>query len=96
MRFESSTKDVILWLVAPVVTATGFATGIAIVEHLTRMSKTKFLRIFIWPMIGCAIGAGAVYWHGPMLIVFTMLAAGTASIALREVILSIKKQGNNR
>ena len=87
----SSILEVIGWLSAPVATATGFATGIAIFEHLTRTSKTKFFRIFTWPLIGCAIGAGAVYWFGPMLIVFGMFAAGTASVALREVVLSIKE-----
>jgi hypothetical protein len=93
-KLGSSVLEVIGWLSAPVATATGFATGIAIFEHLTRTSKTKFFRIFTWPLIGCAIGAGVVYWFGPMLIVFGMLAAGTASVALREVVLSIKKGKN--
>ena len=37
-------------------------------------------------MIGCALGAVAVIWFGPMLIVFGMFVAGTASIALREMV----------
>jgi hypothetical protein len=86
--------EVVGWLSAPVATATGFATGIAIFEHLTGASKTRFFRLFKWPMIGCAIGAGAVYWFGPMLIVFGMFAAGTASVALREVMLSFRKDKN--
>lgn len=82
---------VIGWLSAPMATATGFATGIVILEHLARKSRTNFLRVFTWPLIGCAIGAAAVYWFGPMLIVFGMFAAGTASVALREVVLSIER-----
>jgi hypothetical protein len=75
-----------LWLLAPVITAAGFATGIAIMERRAEKKRPSFLRILIWPLIGCAAGAGIVYWFGPMLIVFVMLAAGTASMTLREVV----------
>jgi hypothetical protein len=51
----------------------------------------RFIHIYRWPLVGCAIGAGVVYWFGPMLVVFGMLAAGTASVVLREVSLTIKK-----
>jgi len=85
-KSDSSVVETILWLSAPVVTATGFATGIAIANRLTGAKRTEFFRILIWPLIGCAIGAGVVYWFGPMLIVFGMFAAGTASVALREVV----------
>lgn len=84
----------ILWLLAPVTTATGFATGSAVSERLTGARKTKFLRLFTWPLIGCVIGAVAVYGFGPMLIVFAMLAAGTASVVLREVVLHINQDEN--
>lgn len=83
----SSVVEVVGWLSAPVITAAGFAAGIAIFEHLTRASKTGFFRIFTWPLIGCTIGAGAVYWFGPMLIVFGMFVVGAASVALRELFL---------
>jgi hypothetical protein len=36
------------------------------------------------------MGAAAVFWFGPMLIVFGMFAAGMASLVLREVILGFK------
>jgi len=81
-------------LSAPVATAAGFAIGTTIFEHLTRASRTRFLRIFVWPLVGCALGAGAVYWFGPMLIVFGMFAVGTASVALREMVLIIKRGEN--
>ena len=82
------------WLSAPLVTAAGFAAGIAISERLTKVRKTRFFRILLWPLIGCALGAGAVYWFGPMLIVFAMFAAGTASVILRAVLLCTRGAKN--
>ena len=93
-RLGNSVVEVIGWLLAPVVTAAGFTAGLMIMERLTRRGETKFLRLFIWPLIGCAVGAGTVYWFGPMLIVFGMFMAGTASVALREVALSIERDKN--
>lgn len=93
-RLRSPTMETILWLLAPVITAAGFALGIVIPERITRDGKSDFLRIFIWPLIGCAIGAAVVYWFGPMLIVFGMLVVGTGSIVLREVLLSTRGNRN--
>lgn len=90
-RMDNAPLEAICWLLSPVMTAAGFATGIVIHEVLSRARRTGFFRIFLWPLIGCAAGAGAVYWFGPMLIVFGMFVAGTASVALREFILSLKK-----
>ena len=84
-RLDSPAVETVLWLLAPVVTAVGFAAGVATLERLDG-TRTGFLRILTWPLVGCALGAGVVYWFGPMLIVFGMLAAGTASVALREVL----------
>ena len=77
----------ILWLLAPVVTASGFTTGIRMIEYFNKGTDTGFFPIFVWPLIGCTLGAIAVYWYGPMLIVFSMLAAGTTSIFLREIVI---------
>ena len=79
------------WLSAPVVTAAGFAAGAALGERLTRVREARFWRILPWPLVGCAVGAGAVYWFGPMLIVFGMFAAGTASVLVREVVLRARE-----
>ena len=79
------------WLSAPVVTAAGFAAGIWIAERLIGASKTRFSRIFVWPLAGCALGAATVFWFGPMLIVFGMFAAGTASVVLKELILGTRE-----
>jgi hypothetical protein len=70
---------------APATTAAGFALGIALSERLAGQRRTALLRLFLWPLVGCAIGAGVVYWFGPMLTVFAIFAAGTASLALREL-----------
>lgn len=91
-RLDSPVVETILWLLAPVITAAGFAAGIAIVERRTKKERSSFLRIFVWPLIGCAAGAGIVYWFGPMLIVFAMLAAGTVGISLREVVGFFKRR----
>ncbi len=92
---DSTVVETVLWLLAPVVTAAGFATGTAIMERRAGQAKSSFLHIYLWPLIGCAAGAGAVYWFGPMLIVFAMLAAGTASIALREAVGFLKGGGSS-
>jgi hypothetical protein len=79
------------WLSAPVVTAAGFACGIAIFELLPGTRKSKPRDIVLWPLAGCAIGAAVVFFFGPMLIVFAMFALGTAGILTKEII-SIKNQ----
>jgi hypothetical protein len=40
-----------------------------------------------WPLIACVVGAVAVYWYGPMLIVFSMLSVGTISVFLQTWLL---------
>jgi len=72
-----------LWLLAPVVTAVGFAAGAGLFERLTDTVSARFLELYCWALVGCVLGASAVYWYGPMLIVFTMLVSGTASIGLQ-------------
>jgi uncharacterized membrane protein YsdA (DUF1294 family) len=86
-NLDSRIVETALWLMAPVATAVGFAVGIAILERTTEKSRMGFLRTLVWPLIGCTIGAGIVYWVGPMLIVFGMFVAGTASVALREAVI---------
>ncbi len=81
----------ICWLLAPVVTATGFAIGVVIFELLPGARKSRFSNIFKWAFIGCTVGAGVAWWFGPMLIVFGMFLAGTAGVALREVLLCKKR-----
>jgi hypothetical protein len=86
VQLGSAVAEAVLWLLAPPITAAGFAGGVSLLERLTRAKRTRFVRLYAWPLTGCIIGAGAVYWFGPMLIVFGMFAAGTMSMVLREVI----------
>jgi len=81
---------VIGWLLAPVITALGFTVGIKPFDFLAKEKKEKFFHIYKWPLVGCVVGAGIVYWFGPMLIVFSVLAVGTLSVFMREVFL-VKK-----
>lgn len=91
VEMDSLFVKAVAWLLAPVVTAAGFAAGVAVLGFLTKNSKSKFLTTFKWTLIGCTVGAAAVVWFGPMLIVFGMFAAGTASVVLKEVLPVIKK-----
>lgn len=85
--FSGPVAKGLLWIMAPVATGLGFGAGVAIHERITRVSRGSLPRTLIWPLAGCAVGALAVYWYGPMLIVFGMFAAGTCGVALREVVL---------
>jgi hypothetical protein len=82
---DKGLAETFLWLIAPTVTALGFASGLTIANRFSKDVGTPFFRIFIWPLVGCIIGAVTVYWFGPMLIVFSMLALGAVSVAAREV-----------
>lgn len=79
------------WLSAPVVTGIGFTSGLAIFELLPGTRKSKFRDIVLWTLAGCTIGAAVVFIFGPMLIVFSMFALGTASILAKEIV-TIKNQ----
>lgn len=83
----SHVVQAVAWVSAPVVTAAGFSAGTAALGWLTGSGKHRFLDTFPWTLIGCTFGAVAVVWFGAMLIVFGMFAVGTASVALREVLL---------
>jgi hypothetical protein len=73
------------WIAAPVVTALGYATGLWLGERLMTQRKTDFLRIFVWPLVGCTLGAIALSWIGPMLVGIGTCIGGAVSIVLREV-----------
>lgn len=89
-KFDVSIVEYLFWALAPVFTAAGFAAGILVLDRMAGTRTTKFLVIFIWPLVGCAFGAIAVYWFGPMLIVFGMLIGGSLGITLREIALRAK------
>ena len=68
------------------VTAGGFAVGLALGERLLGGMRVSFGRVLPWPLAGCAVGAAAVYPYGPMLIVFGMFLLGTAGVVLRQAL----------
>ena len=73
------------WLSAPVVTAVGYAAGLWIGERLLTPRTTDFLRILVWPLVGCSLGAAALSWVGPMWAGIGTVVGGAASVVLREV-----------
>ena len=77
--------ETFLWIISPFVTALGFASGLSIANHFSFGPTIPFIKSLSWPLAGCIIGAVVVYWFGPMLIVFSMLALGTVSVAVREI-----------
>ena len=87
--FGGLIAQVILWMVAPVVTGLGFAVGATAFELLPMTRKGGFWRTYKWCLAGCAIGGGVVCIFGPMLIVFGMFAAGTLSV----VLCTVRKEG---
>jgi hypothetical protein len=80
----------VLWMVAPVVTAAGFAAGLELAHRWIGAQREAFSRAFVWALVGCVVGALAVVWFGPMLIVFGMFLVGTGSVALRELATHIR------
>ena len=82
----------LLWISAPLVTSLGFSLGVHFFNKIFQDDQGGFLRIVVWPLTGCSIGALVVYWFGPMLVVFSMLVGGVVSIFIRDVIL--QKQGD--
>ena len=79
-------SEAVFWLLAPPVTAAGFTVGIVLFDHIAKASEPRFSSTFLWSLIGCVFGAAGVYWFGPMLIVFGMFVAGTASIIIMEAV----------
>ena len=73
------------WIAAPVVTALGYAIGLRMGERLLTTRKTDFLQIFVWPLVGCTLGAVALSWVGPMLVGIGTCIGGAVSVVLREV-----------
>jgi hypothetical protein len=73
------------WILAPIITALGYAAGLLMGERMLTARKTDFLRILVWPLVGCSLGAVALCSVGPMWIGIGTCVGGTASVVLREV-----------
>jgi hypothetical protein len=68
-----------------VVTALGFATGTATLDSSVQRGG-PFLRLYAWPLVGCTVSVATIFWRGPMLIVFGMIAGGAVAVVLREIL----------
>jgi hypothetical protein len=77
-----------LWFLAPVLTGFGYYLGILLFDRLAGVKTHSPGLAFLWPLVGCSLGAFIVYWLGPMLIVFSMLVFGALSVAARDYFLS--------
>ncbi len=73
------------WMLAPVVAAVGYTLGLWMGERWLTPRTPAFLRIFVWPMVGCTLGAIALCSIGPMWAGVGTVIGGAASMVLREV-----------
>ncbi|MFC1634683.1 hypothetical protein ACFL5Z_07550 [Planctomycetota bacterium] len=75
----------LLWILAPIITAFGFALGPKAFDLMSSAADRSFFwTTYKWCLAGCAIGGGVFCLFGPMLIVFGMFLAGTLSVILQE------------
>ncbi len=82
--FDNAILEAVMWVAAPIATGAGFTLGITLMERRAGERSASYLRIMVWPLIGCISGAVSVYWSGPMLIVFGMFVLGTVGVVCRE------------
>ena len=86
VKNNGTNYETLLWILSPIVTAFGFTLGVLQANRILKKKNSSFLSIYLWPLAGCILGATLIYWYGPMLIVFSMLAVGSLSVFLRETI----------
>ncbi len=85
-----------LWIAGPPVVAAGFALGLMLFRWKARRRRIEFLRCYIWPLVGCAIGTAVVFPFGPMLIVFGIFILGTLAVTIYEGRLMIRSDPGTR
>jgi hypothetical protein len=85
LNSEGTFINTVLFLIAPFITGLGFGLGVCLMNKILKKNPVPFHKVVSWPILGCIFGAAAVYWFGPMLIVFSMLAAGTVSVIIWEL-----------
>jgi hypothetical protein len=84
--YQSPFSRGLLWILAPVITALGFSAGAVLFIRFRRLPCPSLLRLYLYPLIGCSIGAAVVFPFGPMLIVFGMCLLGSLSMFLFEIV----------
>jgi hypothetical protein len=75
-----------LWILAPIITGLGFFAGEALFSRIRRLPHPPLIRLYLYPLTGCSIGAAVVFPFGPMLIVFGMCLLGSLSMLLFELV----------
>ena len=75
-----------LWILAPIITGLGFFAGAALFIRFRHLPHPPLQRLYLYPLIGCSIGAAVVFPFGPMLIVFGMCLLGSLSMLLFELV----------
>ena len=68
------------------ITALGFSAGAILFIRFRRLPCPPLPRLYLYPLIGCSIGAAVVFPFGPMLIVFGMCLLGSFSMLLFELV----------
>jgi hypothetical protein len=81
----------VLWLIVPVVTATGFALGLALLPRREPEPGTDFTRAFLTALSGCAIGGVVMSPIGPMFVGLGVLGGGTVAVAIRVALDRLRK-----
>lgn len=76
----------LLWILAPVLTGLGFLAGAALFSRVRCLPHLRLGRLYLYPLIGCSIGAAVVFPFGPMLIVFGMCLLGSLSMLVFELV----------
>jgi len=76
----------LLWIIAPVVTAFGFYVGAVLFARLGGSGRLRVRRVYLYPLVGCSVGAAVVFPFGAMLIVFGMCLGGSLGMLVFEIV----------
>lgn len=82
----TDTWRTVMWGLAPVVTAIGYAVGGYMGEDVTQVRRSPWWVLLLWPLIGCGVGAALVFRRGPSALILGVFGAGTLSMVIREIV----------
>ncbi len=83
----------VLWLFAPILTAAGFTTGLALLPQVVWRPSGSLTRAYLTVLTACAVGAAVMSPIGPMLVGFGVVAGGTAAVVFWCVIKGARTAG---
>jgi hypothetical protein len=73
-------------LIAPVVTAIGFALGMRVAVRLRKDHQCGFLEAFVWALAGATIGTLAMFPFGGMMAGFGLFGLAIVALLIREAV----------